>query len=137
MPNILSKKELRLLLKVPTSVRQAKQIIKRNTLALKALRANEMKEFHVGCPHCKCKCSTCAYPTYKGCFGDQCLHYMFGGVNYYNINGFIRLAPSSIRVEGISQDIEFAERWLLGHIEWAEAVIKDKGTPKRARKKNP
>jgi len=136
MPKILSKKELRLLLKVPTTVRQAKQIIRRNKLALKALLANEEKTFAVGCPHCKGSCDSCAYPEGNRLFGDQCLSYMFGGVNYYLVCNFISLSPEAIKVHSspessgmdrrIKQDL--AIRWLQGHIEWAEAVIKAKGT---------
>jgi hypothetical protein len=132
---VLSKQELNKLMKVRTTLEQAEQIIERNTKALDALRKKKFEVIDLGCPHCIKDCNNCAYPYKKKTdFGEQCLDYKFGGIAYNDINELISLSPYSLTVhEGnFHQDSDpllaelrcKTERWLLGHIEWAEAVIK-------------
>ena len=148
MTKILSQKELRKLMQVHTTVKQAKQIIVRNTKALDVLRENKAETVKIGCPHCESDCKNCAYPYNKNTdFGEQCLTYKFGGLTYSNISDMILISPYEIRVEATQIEGSFSgrgypieelkknsESWLQGHIEWAEAVIK-KSKKKAKRRK--
>ena len=83
---VLLKGELEALLRVPTTVKQAKQILERNRKALWLLKAGKNRTLKLGCPHCieasaglgRIRCGKCAY--YRAWLdGMPCLSYTFGG----------------------------------------------------------
>lgn len=137
---VLSTKELNALLKVKTTSAQARQIIRRNSIALEMLQNGpwpDEGEFtvKVGCPHCNQSCRHCAYPSNGGGIDEhgnlymfgQCLHYKFGGVSYYNVNCIIDISRDFYllhKADSRSREYKDAITWLKGHIEWAEAVLK-------------
>jgi hypothetical protein len=133
MKKILTKTELRKLLRVPTSYEQAWKIKVRNEALLDALYRGKDHHGCVGCPHCLF-CRTCAWQKYSkkprgrtSIFGP-CFYATFGGVTYEDIsNNGLTYGPmqefidSTDKIEPKYQDK--IERFLLGHIEWANAII--------------
>jgi hypothetical protein len=144
------------LLKVKTTIDQAKQLIRRNQKMLDAINNHpeESKIVKIKCPHCKwskeldlqtgsCyQCGKCSYkPNSKSGGFYQCCEYTFGGYNYKNweIRDNIDLCGPTIGYKGISPDRTFGQdalkvikTWLQGHIEWGQEVIRrKKGKPKK------
>jgi len=145
--NVLTKEELERLLKVKTTVKQARQIIKRNQAVLRAIQTDPEKSrtFEIGCPHCKwdgdgLQCGKCAYqvknndnvvfPLYTAC-----CDYTFGGLKYKDpeISDYIYLRGSGIEYSPYrttEDNLNAIKTWLQGHIEWGQEVIR------RAKKEN-
>jgi hypothetical protein len=89
MLKVLSKKELEALLVVKTTVKQARQIIKRNKTVLNWIKKHpyEFKSFYLGCPHCVqsyyavFNCSACEYTKAHNDIGSMpCIKMKFGGL---------------------------------------------------------
>lgn len=100
--SILSKEELKNLLKVKTNRAQARQILKRNKGILKFLEqlpvtqeeydqydGDGLYDGHVGCPHCySYQCSNCSWQEFyedrQACIGyrQACIYVPFGGIRY-------------------------------------------------------
>jgi hypothetical protein len=126
---ILTKAELACLLEVETTVAQAKKIIRRNQLALNALKARQNKLIKLGCPHCSGYCTGCAYEVGKegsDRISTWCLEYSFGGLTAHDIR-VVELGEEDIEVFGANYpktERDKAERWLKGHIEWGREVIR-------------
>jgi hypothetical protein len=134
---ILTDAELACLLEVKTTVKQARTILKRNQLILKALEVGEHASIRIGCPHCmatrtkelRVNCGTCAYSVAgpeSGLGGTWCLGYSFGGFTGHDIIG-VELCTDSVEVFGgdlSSLQREKAIIWTKGHIEWAREVIR-------------
>ena len=130
---VLSKTELEALLTVPTTVEQAKQIVKRSRAALKLIRAGKEGIVRVGCPHCVAagstnnnyRCGQCAYREAGKGEWFACVHFAFGGHKYSHVRGWVRLQATSLEVDldGISMK-STPVVWLKGHIEWAREVIR-------------
>jgi ribosomal protein S27AE len=155
--NILTKNELRRLLRVKTTVDQAKQLIRRNQKMLDAINEHpeERKIVKIKCPHCSWgivfnkttdsfyQCGKCSYkPESKNgrCF--QCCEYTFGGFNYkdWEIRDNIDLKGPTIEYKGINSNRTFGQdtlkvikTWLQGHIEWGQEVIRRAKSKKEAK----
>jgi hypothetical protein len=134
MAHVLSRSELRNLLKVKTTKKQAEQIILRNQLALEMLKNYLDDTVLVGCPHCEAcdvKCSKCAYNIGTGgniyC-QEYCLDYSFGGFRYRDVQSIIDIRPTHMHVrESTDEHTRYKARvWMEGHIEWAQAVLNQK-----------
>lgn len=136
---VLSKHELNELLKVKTTMKQARQIIRRNSRALEILRSGVLGHVPIGCPHCEAvetNCTRCAYhPEETGTselssrelFTEFCLEYTFGGIRHREVCRVIGIRPSHMHIIpdiGRPEIVASADIWLRGHIEWAEAVLK-------------
>jgi len=137
--------ELELLLKVPTTVEQAKQIIKRNKLALRALEFQDYDRIEEGCPHCShCngfRCDECAWNLYEQLDEGRtenllpCCHATFGGLVLDECDAvevgsdFIKAAEPSDNPEEMGDWLRNGRAFLQGHVEWARAVILMKGIP--------
>lgn len=154
---VLNERELARLLKVPTSTRQARQIINRNKAALELLKNGRSGRINVRCPHCLVgegnidPCKNCAYPFEPGSggydAGCQCCEYEFGGHKYESsiVMSMITLKPEYISVENPNfntssqrtKAVKAATSWLKGHIEWGEEVIRlnKAKKPQKKRKK--
>lgn len=139
MKKVLAKKELKALLKVKTTVEEAKQIKQRNLKLLDALYAGYEYTGYVGCPHCHGSCKTCEWYKYPvkitSSHDPKCFEASFGGVTYGELSAYgIRYFFNSEQLRSINEiEPEFQdkiERFLLGHIEWANEIIK-RGTKKR------
>lgn len=143
MKKVLTKKELEMLLQIPTTVEQAKQIKERNEALLDALYAGTAYRGTVGCPHCGVQCSRCAWARYPANKDDGpafCFAGSFGGVTLneiwlegldYSIND--ERLDTIENILDVNQDK--IERFLIGHIEWANAVIR-RGTKKKKKGKS-
>jgi len=135
---ILTEAELACLLEVKTTVKQARTVLKRNQLILKALEARENVTIRIGCPHCMAtrnkqghvNCSRCAYAVARDegdtSSGTWCLGYSFGGYSGHDVQG-VELCTDSVFVNG--DDLNPGQRenamiWTKGHIEWAREVIR-------------
>jgi hypothetical protein len=140
---ILSETEKERLMRIPTSIEEAQQILERNQQLLEKL--NEAVRYNsyasasvpIGCPHCRregISCAPCAWNV--GVAGRHeprlmaCCFPTFGGVAYvdqtlvkYGVNiAWIEGKPNSIQAE-------CARLFLEGHIEWAMMVIAAGGVP--------
>jgi hypothetical protein len=144
----LTKEELDNLLKVPTTICQAKKVRKRNLLLWEKFNDNDTSDSTIGCPHCKYTgeghlCSTCAWQLYPEQFGKTFLHctsVTFGGV-YFDNQVAVSYSTDSESLNDTKESmidcysdeasdlIEEVENLLLGHVEWAEAVILQGGIP--------
>jgi hypothetical protein len=138
----LSKEELAGLLCVPTTVAQAKLILKRNMGMLRALETG--REYHgkVGCPHCgHNNCEKCAWAKHPGekpyGYGACCMGVSFGGVEgrsvqdmsiSYSFDEEHVFSADVIRDVGLCAGLySMTLRFLRGHIEWSNEVIRRGG----------
>ena len=139
--NHLSKEELDDLLKVKTTIRQARQIRRRNLKLFEvfknrdSLRKQYDREIEsgIGCPHCNqwYDCSECAWMVLNTKENPDnrypCCLTKFGGVTYDDQitvkfgHDFelVRIYNSS----SCDEDEEIVKNFLLGHVEWADAMI--------------
>jgi hypothetical protein len=134
----LLKEELDILLQVPTTVEQAKTIRKRNLTLLSNYRRQRNPHTKIGCPHCQhtsrgFQCKGCAWtlirsqirnadgdydPDERICvdmtFNGNCLNEssILYGYNKESISIFDELSKKTLN-----------EAFLMGHVEWARAVI--------------
>ena len=140
---VLTSAELALLLKIPTTVEQARKIKKRNELLLKALLAGVSGESSE-CPHCAeaslivgkdyadFSCGKCAWnrdelSTVGGMFFCVSERVRFGGVKYAEVYSHLWLNPGYAVIGGNALDNPKVEPFIRGHIEWAEEVIRRGG----------
>ena len=136
---VLTRTELKNLLKVKTSRKQAAQVLKRNATMLDDVMNDRNGVHEIGCPHCSSeyRCDRCAWniPPFNNdkIGGRYCLNATFGGID--GVPDLVGLShdkchsyaadreydnlPSSSRQEAI--------KWLLGHIEWTLTVLKKEG----------
>lgn len=134
---VLSDEELAGLLLVPTTVAEAKQIKRRNKPLLDALRKGVGYKGRIGCPHCKLhegacqKCPWTKHPLSNGEYGYSacCLLARFGGVSMCDVqdNGLTYAAGYEYILERVrlrDGEKEKIEKVLIGHIEWADEVIR-------------
>jgi len=157
MPNkILSKKELKNLFRVRTTVKEAKQIKKRNLLLLEAVNKRKLYVSEIGCPHCKVKvvdsayedmttdCEHCAWKPFASrtnlipCFGAT-----FGGVSLLSLqnNGLSfyhdeeAFEPQDLADSPMGKEVTLRRivTFLKGHIEWADAIL-EKSKSKKSKK---
>lgn len=138
--NYLSQEELYALLKVPTTVYQAKKIRKRNLLLWKKFNDNDTSKSKIGCPHCKYNyeegiysCSKCAWKLYPKRGIGPCTEATFGSV-LLGDQRVVTYSPDSEQVNDgilrcIDGEAEETEDFLLGHVEWARAIILQGGIP--------
>lgn len=150
MPKFLTKEELEILLKVKTTPKEARQIIKRNKTVLNWIRKNNgvngvSRFWSISCPHCKrdpkvstFQCNQCAYGIVNPNNYMPCTYMTFGGFHYQQLTicRTIQLGSSYIWYKPshntTPKDIHAINIWLQGHIEWAEEVIRlAKPSPKR------
>ncbi len=153
---VLSKKELRALLKVPTTVEQAKQIKRRCEGLLEfmlkmkdnwaAIRAKTYKGFTtyegvIGCPHCEetpthhrmRQCDKCAWVNYPNKSGGlACYSAKFGGITIEEVRCLRYWTKRESAFVNRLVNSPFSAllaciRFLRGYIEWAVAVIKKGG----------
>jgi len=133
----LYKRELDKLIKIPTTIDQAKRIIKRNRCLLRFKRTFT----RFGCPHCE-TCWHCAWRLvfhYKEiCLKQPCYHAKFSGLTILNVCNVIEYRSDgedcyphdfASCTDGQKQEMIDAEAFLRAHIEWAEAVILQGGIP--------
>lgn len=141
---VLTAEEKEKLLQVTTTKEQAKQILLRNTLLLKALVGKEYLHGAVGCPHCAAmdeKCKDCAWIAAFGEYGQTapsgasqpcfpCCRATFGGITLYDAAGVQYSSDTEAFCNElclICDDDEDprvpAALFLLGHIEWANAML--------------
>jgi hypothetical protein len=137
---VLTAAELECLLEVPTTVRMAKTILRRNQAILKALGKDDSTNIKIGCPHCMKaggnedvtgECARCTYPVLGGEseYELRCLNYSFGGSTLRDFEGISLQAdsayvcPSEILDIG-EEEMAKAVAWTKGHIEWAREVIR-------------
>jgi len=158
---VLTDYEKSVLARIPTTIDQAKTILKRNTSLLEILTDlnDEYDPYtsrfvNIGCPHCTNKrgiywCETCDWnikllPGLKhyrtGGYLEEfhCCHVTFGGyclseITEYRYVRIIYTHNSSMIVYNLAASI-FEERkekeyracckFLQGHIEWANSIIK-------------
>jgi len=141
---ILSVPELQILLKVPTTLEQAKQILRRNCLILERLRERSSDPVTIGCPHCSSNypCGSCVwgkafprgvYPVWPCCavpFGGQIhgptdlleLSYYDAELNWESLDAYY--SPRSV-----ARKVRKCRIFVQGHVEWAEVLIKLGGNP--------
>lgn len=138
MAKILTKAELACLLEVKTTVAQARTILKRNRAMLKLAEKRKNGYVFFACPHCAeafkrdkaCSyvCGHCAYtPKELGDLEYWCTQYSFGGIVAKDVAKYISLFRDNAYVYGqriAIEDRETVLRWIGGHIEWAEEVIR-------------
>jgi hypothetical protein len=127
----LSKEELDILLQVPTTVEQAKTIMKRNRILLSHYRNHNSKETYVGCPHCKVSssgsydCRGCAWQTISSKIMSKnflpCLKATFGSATLFEVQASYGCKQESIYFG--KGNPRYTTAFLMGHIEWARAVI--------------
>lgn len=120
--------------------RWAKQIIRRNQRALKALRSNDTKRIRIGCPHCravKLDCDSCAFvtalsdshPVKEEYMDEVCVRLSFGGIRYMNTAVFYKDDSVEISSQYMAAHKRMrTARFLLAHIEWARKMIAVYGT---------
>lgn len=140
---VLSPQELEDLMKVPTTVEEARQIKERNERLLELLEKNEDGYVAIGCPHCSYSSSkgfsckrgerTCRWYKYPGVhkrYSMPCVYVPFGGISYADVSRIINYESSCAQVKNTEAEFSIykkqkqqAKIFLKGHIEWAEAVI--------------
>lgn len=137
MPKVLTKAELACLLEVPTTVRMAKTILRRNQALLKLLLKRKEGTVKIGCPHCQKAggtkirvgdCERCDYPRLEGetLYETRCLNYSFGGITARDV-GVVDLRADAVLVEDDDYGNDHWNDsiiWAKGHIEWAREVIR-------------
>jgi hypothetical protein len=126
--SVLLEGEMENLLKIRTSVKDARLIKKRFQWVLNNLDKPD-RTSPLGCPHCSCDfCSQCSYFVIP--FSDQrenpCLSVPFGGVIFWDIVHIIQIGSDFIGILATPktpEEREQVEVWAKGHIEWANAVL--------------
>lgn len=132
--------ELNLLLKIPTTVIQAREIIKRNAGLVRAIFENREKESGIGCPHClwttrkHFQCTNCAWQFLKNdLYLDNsnfiCCEMTFGGLTLNDTKVCYCAKEETINAINKDYDYSHEKTFLLAHIEWAKAVIAMGGIP--------
>jgi len=143
----LLKEEFDWLMKVPTTVRQAELIRKRNLALLKELRPRTETLYRkLGCPHCRThepsgwglNCSGCAWSVcgkpdesvYQEKAGIDCYRVSFSGLSPMFSGKMVGYSENECQVHSYDpsdQDkvlaVEKTRAFLHGHVEWARAVI--------------
>ncbi len=137
--------ELQRLLKVPCTVKQARQIKRRNKQLLAALEAGIKRQegtypsFNVGCPHCSTNmnCTNCAWRSYPGRHVLRCTDAKFYGTSLNNQVKMQYIIQFSSNKETLAYSLLDTDKavnnailFLKGHIEWANAVVKRGGIGK-------
>ncbi len=139
---VLTRKEKRMLAKVDTTVDEAWIILKRNYKLLEALYYDMDYVGYIGCPHCRTD-YLCAGVFFSPCRwkainedlpepmkGYWCCKQTFGGVKLSETD-IVEYSYSQeyIHFEWLDcitdEDFLLAERFLIGHIEWAMRVIRN------------
>ena len=139
---VLSKQELRKILMVPCTKKQARQLIRRSQIPLNHIA--EGKKFgeiwELPCPHCNCDmdCDWCDWQYYPDFDPEDpkthaCTQVTFGGVAYDPTSHWVPCASKCIELtdnsiswepsEATVEDISNAIRFLKGHVEWGKAVL--------------
>ena len=146
---VLSKKELKHLLNLPTTLEEARTIKRKFEGVLAALEREEDDTIDERCPHCvydddgcMFRCGDCRYNKPPFVPDNQvpilrCTTVPFGGVMAINVETFVTLNCHSVEVHfpSLRRDgypyfpdtLPEAKRWAKGHVEWADAVIRRKG----------
>ena len=127
---VLTENEKAYLMRIPTTVEQAQQILERNAQLLERLDAIDDNVVEIGCPHCdQYRCPTCAWYA-GGRF--KCSSVTFGGVDL-NSQSVVVYADTYaylvFRDDASEEDVEEARIFLQGHMEWAAMVIAAGGVP--------
>lgn len=127
--SVLTKHELAALLEVRTTHAQARQILARNKALLALVEAGKDGVVYIGCPHCQAArekvlpdCNACHNCAYLRAGNDTCGNYSFGGITYNGPSFGVGLGVTLAEVVFPACECE-ARKFLLGHIEWAEAVL--------------
>jgi len=140
----LSKEEREVLRKVKTTPEQAEQIKRRNQPMLDLVRAwleynrantdEQPATRHlgnIGCPHCinvNAECNRCAWKqaTHKEpVWPEYCCFISFSGISYTQC--LVKYGIYFERIECLDErsitDLRKAEKFLAGHVEWANWVL--------------
>lgn len=135
----LYKEELDALIKIPTSVGQAKRIFIRNRSLLGFLLKGRVSRTQYGCPHCDRFCNHCAWtllPSRNKSYGEPCCDVKFSGVNAHDVSDIIGYGADFEECFPYGKDdlgdnekeaTETAVSFLRAHLEWAEAIIANGG----------
>jgi len=142
----LTPEELDHLLTIPTTVKQAEQIRKRNqslALNLETILDSYGNEYTttIGCPHCMdvcCNCDSCAWRSLASHMNHSsyfCLWQTFSGltsnetvIGYGTYSEGSYSCPDKIMEQSRETRRDNALCLLNGHLEWAKAVILCNGT---------
>ena len=140
---VLSKSELKTLLSICTTKKEAARIKKKFTAIKDLVESGEGGGVNIECPHCGITassafaCRDCRYTEALGLSGAKaitcCIHVPFGGVKYSpDVSRFIDLDERHAWVHSswsMAPEVrQKAIRWAQGHIEWAEAILAKKGS---------
>ena len=140
MKKVLSRKELRVLLKVKTTPEEARQILEKFSLIITILGKNYCwsimgyENVSIGCPHCATDasgtylCSRCRYsivPFKKILPMFPCTAALFGGYCYGSVSSVVELSCTGATVYRCADKslVKAAIIWAKGHCEWAREEI--------------
>jgi len=145
---VLTKREIRQLSRIHTTKKEARQIRRRNVSLLQRLYAFFMErgskyatKSWIGCPHCqRYDCGSCGsggeYLDDECPWGGACCDQTFGGYSLDN-QEYVEYTPNSEKIIDMPLRVgEFrrSERFLLGHIEWADRILSGKIKVRRGRR---
>jgi hypothetical protein len=136
---ILSNEELKALLAIHTTVKEAKLIRKRNKALLAAFMDAELDGFvNIGCPHCRFyDCDNCRYNKVLDAGSKRemrCCRMTFGGYSFFDEREGVKIEEiitltydyAAVEVHAVDLKEDVSNKvitWLEGHIEWADKVI--------------